>query len=100
MKKRTVIYLGMLLVIYASPTLAALPTFAQGGDITGELESKGADIVDILSLISAIAGVAAIAGSGIYFSAGNNEKGKQFLTGGLIAIFIAGAVFSIAGLVG
>ncbi|MES0328326.1 MAG: TrbC/VirB2 family protein [Gammaproteobacteria bacterium] len=100
MKKMIQAYCWLLAFLYTTPVLAALPSFASGGDITGDLESKGQTIVDTVTLISAIAGVIAIAGSGVYFSGGNSEKGKQFLVGGLIGIFVAGAVYSIAGLVG
>jgi hypothetical protein len=53
-----------------------------------------------VTLLAGIVGVVAIAGSAIYFSSGNSDKGKQFLTGGLVGIFIAGAVYGIAGVVG
>ena len=79
---------------------AELPSYAQGGDVSSQLEEKGLLITDTITLLSAIVGVVAIAASGMYFSSGNSEKGKTYLFGGLIGIFIAGAVYGIAGLVG
>lgn len=78
---------------------AALPSYAQSGDVSAQLEEKGLLITDTITLLAGIVGVVAIAGSAIYFSSGNSDKGKQFLTGGLIGIFIAGTVYGIAGLV-
>lgn len=78
---------------------ADLPSYAQGGDVSSQLEEKGLLITDTVTLLAGIVGVVAIAASGMYFSSGNAEKGKQFLSGGLIGIFIAGAVYGIAGLV-
>lgn len=77
-----------------------LPSYAQGGDVSSQLEEKGLLITDTITLLSAIVGVVAIAASGMYFSSGNAEKGKTYLFGGLIGIFIAGTVYGIAGLVG
>ncbi|MDH5485765.1 MAG: hypothetical protein OEY43_11070 [Gammaproteobacteria bacterium] len=79
---------------------AELPSYAQGGDVSSQLEEKGLLITDTVTLLVGIIGVVAIAASGMYFSSGNSEKGKQFLSGGLIGIFIAGSVYGIAGLVG
>ena len=86
--------------LFTRVAFAALPSFANGGDLSSQLESKGEAITDAVTLVAAIVGVVAIAGSAIYFSSGNADRGKQFLTGGLIGIFIAGAVYGIAGVVG
>ncbi len=79
---------------------AALPSYAQSGDVSSQLEEKGLLITDTVTLLVGIVGVVAIAVSGLYFSSGNSEKGKHFMVGGLTGIFIAGAVYGIAGLVG
>jgi hypothetical protein len=86
--------------LYSKFVLAALPSYAQSGDVSSQLEEKGLLITDTVTLLAGIVGVVAIAGSAIYFSSGNADKGKQFLTGGLVGIFIAGAVYGIAGVVG
>jgi hypothetical protein len=88
------------LLLLSKAVHAGLPSYAQGGDVSSQLEEKGLLITDTVTLLTGIVGVVAIGASGIYFSSGNSEKGKQFLFGGLIGIFIAGAVYGIAGLVG
>lgn len=88
------------LLLLSKVAYAELPSYAQGGNVSTQLEEKGLMITDTVTLLVGIVGVVAIAASGLYFSSGNAEKGKQFLSGGLIGIFIAGAVFGIAGLVG
>jgi hypothetical protein len=88
------------LFLFSKFAFAALPSYAQSGDVSSQLEEKGLLITDTVTLLAGIVGVVAIAGSAIYFSSGNSDKGKQFLTGGLVGIFIAGAVYGIAGVVG
>jgi hypothetical protein len=100
MKKIVKCLLTVELLLISRLLYAELPSYAQGGDVGSQLEEKGLLITDTVTLLAAIVGVVAIAASGVYFSSGNSEKGKQFLFGGLIGIFIAGAVYSIAGLVG
>jgi len=92
--------LSLSLFFLSRVAFAALPSYAQSGDVSSQLEEKGLVITDTITLLAGIVGVVAIAGSAIYFSSGNSDKGKQFLTGGLIGIFIAGAVYGIAGMVG
>ncbi|PCH58885.1 MAG: hypothetical protein COC14_00200 [Burkholderiaceae bacterium] len=88
------------LFLFSRTVFAALPSYAQGGDVGSQLEEKGLLITDTVTLIAGIVGVVAIAGSAIYFSSGNSDKGKQFLVGGLVGIFISGAVYGIASVVG
>lgn len=94
------VLLGLTLFFLNKVAFAALPSYAQSGDVSSQLEEKGLVITDTITLLAGIVGVVAIAGSAIYFSSGNSDKGKQFLTGGLIGIFIAGTVYGIAGMVG
>lgn len=98
MIKNVLLTLSLLLI--SKVAFAKLPTFASGGDLSSQLESKGQAVTDMITLVAAIVGVVAIAGSAIYFSSGNADRGKQFLVGGLIGIFIAGTVYGIAGVVG
>ncbi len=94
------LFLAVSLFMYKMVYASNLPSYAQGGDLEGALETKGQAVTDIVTLLAAIVGVIAIGIAGMYFSAGDSDKGKQFLIGGLIGIFIAGAVYSIATLIG
>ena len=100
MKKLKQWLLTTAILLVSRAAFADLPSYAQGGDVSSQLEEKGLLITDTVTLLVGIVGVVAIAASGLYFSSGNSEKGKQFMFGGLTGIFIAGTVYGIAGLVG
>ena len=100
MKKLKQWLLTSAILLVSRVAFADLPSYAQGGDVSSQLEEKGLLITDTVTLLVGIVGVVAIAASGLYFSGGNSEKGKQFMFGGLTGIFIAGTVYGIAGLVG
>lgn len=78
---------------------AQLPSYASGGNLQGDLESKGQTITEILSLIGLILAIITIVIGGIKIGTGDAEGGKRLLIGGLIGIVIIGSVYGIAGLV-
>lgn len=79
--------------------MAALPNYAQGGNLESDLQSKGQAITKILSLIVGIVAIMGILVGAIKIGGGNPEGGKTFIVGGVIALVIAGSVFGIAALV-
>lgn len=76
-----------------------LPNYAAGADVKSTLESKGKAITDIISLVIAIISIMAIMVGGGYFAAGNSERGKTFVIGGMIGILLTGLAYGIAALV-
>ena len=96
--KHTLCTVPLLLVYQIA--YAKLPSFASGGDITGQIEEKGENIVDVVTLLAAVVGVIALGIAAVYIGTGNADKGKHFLVGGLGGIFLAGTIYGIAALVG
>lgn len=75
-----------------------LPSYASSGSADSQAQSVGKKVTDFLSLgVGILAIIGMLAGAG-FFSMGNRDRGWQFLSGGFVALVIAGLVYGIAGL--
>ena len=75
-----------------------LPNYANSGSAENKAQSVGKKITDFISLgVGILAIIGMLVGAG-YFAVGNRERGWQFLSGGFIALVIAGLVYGIAAL--
>ena len=88
---------AMLLVLPAEATLT-LPNYAQGGNVTQDVQTKGKAITDFVSMIVAILAIIGMLVGAGYYAVGTGEKGKMFVIGGLVALIISGSVYGIAAL--
>jgi hypothetical protein len=92
--------LALLTVIFIpTEVLAALPNYAQGGNLESDLQSKGQAITKILSLIVGIVAIMGILVGAIKIGGGNPDSGKTFVISGIVALVIAGSVYGIATMV-
>jgi hypothetical protein len=101
MNKMLVLMGLALLTVVFIPTevLAALPNYAQGGNLESDLQSKGQAITKILSLIVGIVAIMGILVGAIKIGGGNPDSGKTFVISGIVALVIAGSVYGIATMV-
>jgi hypothetical protein len=100
--KKLFVLAGLALIAVAIlpvEVLAALPNYAQGGNLESDLQSKGQAITKILSLIVGIVAIMGILVGAIKIGGGNPESGKTFVISGVVALIIAGSVYGIANLV-
>ena len=102
MKKLAVLVgLGLVAVaVLPTEVWAALPNYAQGGNLESDLQTKGQAITKILALIVGIVSIMGILVGAIKIGGGNPESGKTFVISGVVALVIAGSVYGIAALVG
>ena len=92
--------LALLTVVFIpTEVLAALPNYAQGGNLESDLQSKGQAITKILSLIVGIVAIMGILVGAIKIGGGNPDSGKTFVISGIVALVIAGSVYGIATMV-
>jgi len=92
--------LALLTVVFVpTEVLAALPNYAQGGNLESDLQSKGQAITKILSLIVGIVAIMGILVGAIKIGGGNPDSGKTFVISGIVALVIAGSVYGIATMV-
>lgn len=97
MKKFFTLFACVAAVLLVLPVEAAqLPNYAQGGNLSTTLQSKGKAITDVISMIVAILAIIGILIGGGYFAVGNGDRGKQWVVGGVVALVIAGSVYGIA----
>lgn len=89
----------LTVVLIPIEVLAALPNYAQGGNLESDLQSKGQAITKILSLIVGIVAIMGILVGAIKIGGGNPDSGKTFVISGIVALVIAGSVYGIATLV-
>jgi hypothetical protein len=89
----------LAVAVVPAEVLAALPNYAQGGNLESDLQSKGQAITKILSLIVGIVSIMGILVGAVKIGGGNPESGKTFVISGVVALVIAGSVFGIATLV-
>ena len=76
-----------------------LPGYASGSNVKADIEKKGKNITDtVLVVVGVISMLGILVGAG-FMGAGNTEKGKQVMLGGVSGIVIASLVFGIAKLV-
>lgn len=101
MKKVLLVAACLMAVWMALPAEATLqlPNYAQGGDLSTTIQTKGKALTDIISMIVAILAIIGMIIGGGYFTVGNGEMGKKFLFGGVTGLIIAGAAYAIAALV-
>jgi len=100
--KKLFVLTGLALIVAAfmpAEVLAALPNYAQGGNLESDLQTKGQAITKILSLIVGIVSIMGILVGAVKIGGGNPEGGKTFIIGGVVALVIAGSVYGIATLV-
>lgn len=76
-----------------------LPNYASGANVDSELQSKGKKITSTIALVVGIIAILGMLIGAGYMGAGNADKGKQYLLGGVISIVLASVVFGIASLV-
>ncbi len=97
MKKFLTLFACVAAVLLVLPVEAAtLPNYAQGGNLSTTLQSKGKAITDVISMIVAILAIIGILIGAGYFGVGNGDRGKQWVVGGVVALVIAGSVYGIA----
>jgi hypothetical protein len=100
MKKFVILLVCAAAVLSVLPVEAlTLPNYATSGDLSQSIQSKGKAITDIISMIVAILAIIGILVGAGKFGVGNGEEGKKWVFGGVVALIIAGSVFSIAALV-
>ena len=101
--KIVLMVVATILVFFSIDLLAAnnvLPTYASGGSLQSEVQTKGKKITDMVILLVGIVSILSIIASAFYYSLlSNPEKGKQLLFGGMGGIMIASLSFGIAKLV-
>lgn len=93
-------FLGVLFMAMPDPVMAnvKLPNYANSGSAETKAQSVGKKVTDFLSLgVGILAIIGMLVGAG-FFSVGNKERGVQFVSGGFIALVIAGMVYGIAAL--
>ena len=88
---------AVLFVLPAEATMQ-LSSYAQGGNVTQDVQSKGKAFTDLISMIVAILAIIGMLVGAGYYGIGNGEKGKTFVIGGVIALVLAGSVYGIAAL--
>ena len=76
-----------------------LPSYASGANVKSEVEQKGKQITDIALVVVGIISILGILVGAGYMGAGNAERGKHIMLGGVGGIVIASLVFGIARLV-
>lgn len=99
-----VVWLGLVLAPPALlPSVAQaelkLPSYASGANVQAEVEKKGKNITDVVLIVVGIISMLGLLVGAGYMGAGNTEKGKQIMLGGVGGIVIASLVFGIAKLV-
>lgn len=101
MKKWFLIVCVLFAAFAVIPVEAAttLPNYAQGGNLSSSIQSKGKAITDIISLIVAILSIIGMLIGAGYIGVGQGDKGKPILVGGILGIILAGSVYGIAALV-
>lgn len=100
---KALIFCCPLLVSFI-PVLAAaaniqLPSYANSGNLSSNLESTGGAITKVLISIAVMVGIGGIVWSGVCFSTGDGDKGKRLLgysVVGLIIVAVAGGIAAIA----
>src|SRR4030065_158409 len=100
--KKLFLLTGLALIAVAfvpAEVLAALPNYAQGGNLESDLQSKGQAITKILSLIVGIVAIMGLLVGAIKIGGGNPDNGKTFVISGIVALVIAGSVYGIATMV-
>lgn len=73
-----------------------LPNYAQGTDVSQQVQSKGKAFTDLIAMIVAILAIIGILVGAIKFATGNGEAGKQWVVGAVIALLLDGSVYGIA----
>jgi|GEM_PF-2708895 len=97
MKKFFTLFACIAAVLFVLPAEAVqLPNYAQGGNLSTTLQSKGKAITDVISMVVAILAIIGILIGAGYFGVGNGDRGKQWVVGGVVALIIAGSVYGIA----
>ncbi len=88
----------ILLVVIAAPVFGAiqLPNYAQGGNLSNDLEKTGGAITKVLTGIAVMAGIGGIVVAGIMFATGKGEEGKQKLTYAVIGLILVAVASGIA----
>jgi hypothetical protein len=100
MKKFVILLVSAAAVLSVLPVEAlTLPNYATGGNLSQSIQSQGKAITDVISMIVAILAIIGILVGAGKFGVGNGEEGKKWVLGGVVALIIAGSVFSIAALV-
>ncbi len=96
----TLAVLGILLAVPpAQADRITLPSYAQGSDLRGALESRGKAISDVLAFVAGIVGIIGIIVGAIKMGAGDPEGGKRQVIWGSLGILIAALAYGIAALV-
>lgn len=97
MKKLILLVLCIAAVVMVLPAEAVtLPNYAQGGNVTQSVQTKGKAFTDLISMIIAILAIIGMLIGAGYYGVGNGENGKRFVIGGVISLVLAGSVYGIA----
>ena len=90
MKQLLLATLAVLGILLAVPPARAdsitLPSYAQGSDLRGALESRGKAISDLLAFVAGIVGIIGIIVGAIKMGAGDPEGGKRQVLWGSLGI--------------
>ncbi len=89
--------------LFLDPLLAAnsgleLPSWANSGNLEGELSSTGQNVAGIISMIVALLAIGGMLVGAGFFTVGNPDRGKTYLFGGVTGLILAGSVYGIAAL--
>lgn len=91
------IFIGAVVFCYSALSWAAnMPSYAGGGDIASDLESKGQAITELIVLVGMIVGIMGLAWGGVKFGSGNAQEGKTWIVNSLIGMVICGSIYGIA----
>ncbi len=97
MPKKFLIPALSLILPFTARAATQLPSYMQSGsDLASTVNSKGSEVTQLVSLIVVALAVIGMLIGGGYFAVGRGEEGKRYLLGGVIAVIIAGAAYSIA----
>lgn len=87
-----------VLPVSTAEAAVTLPNYAQGGNITQDVQTKGKKITDLVSMIVAILAILGIFIGAGYYGVGKGDQGKVYVIGGLVGLLIAGSAYGIAAL--
>jgi len=91
--------IGWLLSIGSSEAAVELPSYAQGADIKQSLNSKGREVTELVMFAGGVVAIICILVGSLYLKAGNREKAKSFIWGGVGGLLLDTMVYAIAQLV-
>lgn len=99
--KKTVILMAvvaasLLAMTFVAEASVALPSYAESGDLKGQLETKGGAITKIITAIAVIVCIIGIIVGAIKIGSGDADGGKRIAIGAVVGLIITGVAFGIA----